>query len=119
METGAVRGLDGTTFADVAATGDLIVFVTIATGDVTATGDTAGAVVRVMVLAKLCPISNETLAGTGDVFTGSGLACILILLASSIAFTFSGGNFFNVSSKSLGFDAVDTAVAACACEPGV
>ena len=81
-----------------------------AVGDITEVGDAAGATEVAVVFKKLWPISREVLAGA---FTGSGRGWILLLLASKIALTFSGGNFFNVSSKSPGFtEAVDTVEAA-------
>ena len=77
-----------------------------AVGDVTEVGDAVGATDVAVVFKKLWPISKAVLAGA---FTGSGRCCILLFLASKIALAFSGGNFFNVSSKSPGFtEAVDT-----------
>ena len=90
--------------AAVVVTDGLIEVTTV--GDVTEIGDTVGATELVVVFKKLWPISKAVLAGA---FTGSGRDCILLLLASKIALAFSGGNFFNVSSKSPDFiEAVDT-----------
>ena len=78
----------------------------VAVGDVTEVGDAAGATEVAVVFKKLWPISKAVLAGA---FAGSGRDCILFLLASKIALAFSGGNFFNVSSKSPDFiEAVGT-----------
>ena len=68
-------------------------------GDFTDTGALAGDIELAVVIKKLCPNSTVELMA-GVVFAGSGRDCIFVFLPASIAFAFSGGNFFRISSRS-------------------
>ena len=86
---------DVTTSEDATGGGDVTTV-----GDVTDTGDLVGDSELAVVIKKLCPNSPAVLLMAGVVFVDSGRDCIFVFLAASIAFAFSGGNFFRISSRS-------------------